>query len=196
MRAWRFSLPQCSCIRCWNRARARRNLKSSVWPRQRTSLIDAPAKQGSPCIWVDADACPNVIKDILFRAAERARVETILVANQRIRTPPSRFVRSIQVTGGLDAADEEIVSRIKTGDLVITADIPLAARVLEKGALALNPRGELYTSDSIGQRLSMRNFMDELRGAGVNTGGPAGLHPRDRQAFANQLDTWLSRQTS
>ena len=159
-------------------------------------MIDAPAKQGSPCIWVDADACPNVIKDILFRAAERARVETILVANQRIRTPPSRFVRSIQVTGGLDAADEEIVTRTKAGDLVITADIPLAARVLEKGALALNPRGELYTSDSIGQRLSMRNFMDELRGAGVNTGGPAGLHPRDRQAFANQLDTWLSRQTS
>lgn len=145
-------------------------------------------------IWVDADACPNVIKDILFRAAERARVPVTLVANSWIRTPPSRFVSSMQVSGGFDVADTEIVERCAAGDLVVTADIPLAARVLEKGALALNPRGELYTADSIAQRLSMRNFMDELRGAGVDTGGPAGFHARDRQAFGNALDRWLAKQ--
>lgn len=144
-------------------------------------------------IWVDADACPNVIKDILFRAAERAKVAVTLVANSWIRTPPSRFVSSLQVSGGLDVADTEIVERCVPGDLVVTADIPLAARVLEKGALALNPRGELYTADTIAQRLSMRNFMDELRGAGVNTGGPAGFHARDRQAFGNALDRWLAK---
>lgn len=116
-----------------------------------------------------------------------------LVANQWIRTPPSRFIRSIQVAGGLDAADQEIVRRTEAGDLVITADIPLAALVLDKSALALNPRGELYTADTIAQRLSMRNFMDELRGAGIDTGGPSSLHPRDRQAFANQLDAWLAK---
>lgn len=145
-------------------------------------------------IWVDADACPNVIKDILFRAADRACVEVVLVANSWIRTPPSRFIRSVQVPGGLDVADGEIVRRCGPGDLVVTADIPLAALALEKGALALNPRGELYTADTIAQRLSMRNFMDELRGAGIQTGGPAGLHARDRQAFANALDGWLARQ--
>jgi uncharacterized protein len=144
-------------------------------------------------IWVDADACPNVIKDILFRAAERARVAVTLVANQWIRTPPSRFVSSLQVAAGIDAADSEIGRRAGPRDLVVTADIPLAALVLEKGALALNPRGELYTADTIAQRLSMRNFMDELRGAGVNTGGPPSLHARDRQAFANQLDRWLAK---
>lgn len=144
-------------------------------------------------IWVDADACPNVIKDILFRAAERARVPVTLVANQWLRTPPSRFVRAVQVPAGLDVADSEIVRCAAPGDLVVTADIPLAALVIEKGALALNPRGELYTADSIAQRLSMRNFMDELRGAGIQTGGPAGLHARDRQAFANALDRWLAR---
>ncbi len=147
-------------------------------------------------IWVDADACPNLIKDILFRAAERARVPVTLVANQWIRTPPSRFVSSIQVAAGIDAADSEIVRRTGPRDLVVTADIPLAALVLEKGALALNPRGELYTADTIAQRLSMRNFMDELRGAGVNTGGPPSLHARDRQAFANQLDQWITRRSS
>lgn len=149
-------------------------------------LIEAGAQ-----IWVDADACPNVIKDILFRAAERARIPVTLVANQWIRTPPSRFIHSVQVAAGIDAADSEIVRRCETGDLVITADIPLAALAIEKGALALNPRGELYTADSISQRLSMRNFMDELRGSGINTGGPPSLHARDRQAFANQLDQWL-----
>lgn len=144
-------------------------------------------------IWVDADACPNVIKDILFRAAERARVPVTLVANQWLRTPPSRFVRAVQVPAGLDVADSEIVRCAAPGDLVVTADIPLAAAAIDKGALALNPRGELYTRDSIAQRLSMRNFMDELRGAGIDTGGPAALHPRDRQAFANALDRWLAR---
>lgn len=145
-------------------------------------------------IWVDADACPNVVKDILFRAAERTRVPVTLVANSWLRTPPSRYIRAVQVPGGLDVADSEIVRRCTPGDLVVTADIPLAALVLEKGALALNPRGELYTADTIAQRLSMRNFMDELRGAGVDTGGPAGFHARDRQAFGNALDRWLAKQ--
>jgi len=144
-------------------------------------------------IWVDADACPNVIKDILFRAAEREQVEVTLVANQWIRTPASRFIRSIQVPGGFDVADDEIVRRVAPGDLVVTQDIPLAAFAIEKGALALHPRGEMFTRDTIAARLSMRNFMEELRGAGVDTGGPAAMHPRDRQAFANELDKWLAR---
>ncbi|MCI4566576.1 YaiI/YqxD family protein [Lysobacter sp. CFH 32150] len=151
-----------------------------------------PAEVG-PQIWVDADACPGVIKDILFRAAERAKVPVTLVANQWLRTPPSRFIRSIQVSGGLDVADSEIVARVQRGDLVVTQDIPLAALVLEKGGIALNPRGELYTPDNMAERLSMRNFMDELRGSGVQTGGPAAFHARDCQAFANQLDRWLAR---
>ncbi len=147
-----------------------------------------------PRIWVDADACPAVIKDILFRAAERAHIETVLVANQWLRTPPSRHVRSMQVAGGPDVADDAIVERLSAGDLVVTQDIPLAARVLEKKGVALNPRGELYTANTIAERLSVRNFMEELRGAGVQTGGPAALHPRDRQAFAAQLDRWLAQQ--
>lgn len=144
-----------------------------------------------PQIWVDADACPVAIKEVLFRAADREQVHVTLVANQWIRTPPSRFVRSIQVPGGFDVADAEIVERVSAGDLVVTQDIPLAALVIEKGALAVHPRGELYTPDTIAQRLSMRNFMDELRGSGVDTGGPAAFHARDKQAFANQLDRWL-----
>lgn len=144
-------------------------------------------------IWVDADACPVPIKEILFRAADRAQVQVTLVANQPLRTPPSRFVRSIQVAGGFDVADDAIVERAQAGDLVVTQDIPLAAKVLEKGALAMNPRGVLFTTDSIAQQLSMRNFMEELRGAGVDTGGPSAFHARDKQAFANQLDIWLSR---
>lgn len=134
-----------------------------------------------------------MIKDILFRAAERAQIKTTLVANQWIRTPASRFVHSVQVPSGLDAADSEIVARSAAGDLVVTADIPLAALVIAKGALALDPRGELLSRETIAQRLSMRNFMDELRGAGVQTGGPTTLHTRDRQAFANQLDRWIAR---
>lgn len=148
----------------------------------------------APRIWVDADACPAVIKEILFRAAERARIETFLVANQWLRTPPSRFIRSLQVAGGADVADDAIVERLAAGDLVVTQDIPLAARALEKNAVALNPRGERYTANTIAERLSVRNFMEELRGAGVQTGGPAAFHPRDRQAFAAQLDRWLAQQ--
>lgn len=144
-------------------------------------------------IWVDADACPLAIKEVLFRAAEREQVPVTLVANQWLRTPPSRFVRAIQVPGGFDVADDEIVQRVAAGDLVVTQDIPLAAAAIAKGALAMHPRGELYTAETISQRLGMRNFMDELRGAGVDTGGPAAFHPRDKQAFANQLDRWLTR---
>ncbi len=144
-----------------------------------------------PHIWVDADACPAAIKEVLFRAAEREQVQVTLMANQWLRTPPSRFVRAIQVPGGFDVADNEIVERVSAGDLVVTQDIPLASAVIAKGALAVHPRGELYTPDTIAQRLSMRNFMDELRGAGVDTGGPAAFHARDKQAFANQLDRWL-----
>jgi len=144
-------------------------------------------------IWVDADACPVVIKEILFRAAKRAKVETVLVANQWLRTPQSRFIRSLQVAGGPDAADDAIAERVAAGDLVVTQDIPLAARVLEKHAQAVDPRGERYTANTIAERLSVRSFMEELRGAGVQTGGPATFHARDRQAFAAQLDRWLAQ---
>ena len=154
--------------------------------------MNTPAVAG-PQIWVDGDACPGVIKDILFRAAERAHVHVTLVANQWLRCPPSRYIRALQVQGGFDVADSEIVERMQPGDLVVTQDIPLAARVIEKGAAAVNPHGEPFTPDNIAQRLSMRNFMEELRGAGVQTGGPAAFHPRDRQAFANQLDRWLAQ---
>lgn len=144
-------------------------------------------------IWVDADACPKPIKDILFRAAERVGVPLTLVANHAIRTPPSRHITSVQVGGGFDVADQEITRRMRPGDLVITADIPLAATVIERGGHALNPRGELYTPDNIRERLNLRDFMDTLRGSGVQTGGPAALSANDRQAFANQLDRFLTR---
>ncbi|MEW6612853.1 MAG: YaiI/YqxD family protein [Pseudomonadota bacterium] len=144
-------------------------------------------------IWVDADACPGAIKEILFRAAERMPVPLTLVANQPLRTPPSRYIKTIQVSGGFDVADNEIAKRVQPGDLVVTADIPLAAAVIERGGHALSPRGEFYTPDNIRERLSLRNFMDELRGSGVNTGGPAAFSQSDRQAFANQLDRWLAR---
>jgi uncharacterized protein len=144
-------------------------------------------------IWVDADACPGVIKEIIFRAAERKQIQTTLVANQMLRTPPSRFIRAIQVAHGFDVADAHIVEQVVAGDLVITADIPLAALVIERGATALNPRGELYTTATIRERLTMRNFMEELRNAGVETGGPAAFNQADRQAFANQLDRLLAR---
>jgi len=142
-------------------------------------------------IWVDADACPKVIKDILFRAAERTRIELILVANQYLQTPTSKFIKSLQVPHGFDVADNEIVKKIDAGDLVITADIPLAAEVIAKGGHALNPRGELYTTDTIKARLSMRDFMDTLRSSGVQTGGPAALSHSDRLTFANSLDKFL-----
>jgi uncharacterized protein YaiI (UPF0178 family) len=144
-------------------------------------------------IWVDADACPNVIKEILFRAAARAQVSLTLVANQLLRTPPSPYIKAIQVPSGFDVADSKIVRQLQSGDLVITADIPLAALVIEKGGHALNPRGEFYTTENIRECLAMRNFMDELRNTGVNTGGPALLSLSDRQAFANQLDRFLTK---
>jgi len=144
-------------------------------------------------IWVDADACPNVIKEILFRVAERARVMVTLVANQPVATPRLQFVRAVQVSQGFDVADNEIVLRCAPGDLVITADIPLAAEVIDKGATALNPRGELYTRENVRARLNMRDFMDTMRSSGIHTGGPPALNQRDRQAFANALDRFIAR---
>lgn len=144
-------------------------------------------------IWVDADACPGVIKDILFRAAARTGMSLTLVANQPVRVPRSPNISMVQVGAGFDVADNEIVKRLEAGDLVITADVPLAAEAVEKGAYALNPRGELYTSDNVRARLNMRDFMDTLRSSGVDTGGPPALNKRDRQAFANQLDALLAR---
>jgi len=144
-------------------------------------------------IWVDADACPAVIKEILFRAAERTGVRMTLVANKPLRLPAIQNVRSLQVPTGFDAADKRIVELMEPDDLVITADVPLAAAAIEKGGVALNPRGELYTQENVRERLSMRNFMDELRSGGVNTGGPAALSQRERQLFANQLDRWLAK---
>jgi uncharacterized protein len=144
-------------------------------------------------IWVDADACPGVIKDILFRAAERAQVSMTLVANKLLRVPASRYVRSIQVPKGFDVADNEIVQRIAAGDLVITADVPLAAEVIGCGAHAIDPRGELYSPDTIRERLTMRDFLDQMRSSGVQTAGPAPLAPADRKRFADQLDRFLTR---
>ena len=144
-------------------------------------------------IWVDADACPNAIKEILFRAAGRRGIVTTLVANQLIRIPASPYIKSLQVPRGFDVADNEIVAKVAAGDLVITADIPLAADVIGRGGFALNPRGEFYTQDNIREHLTMRNFMDGLRSSGVETGGPATLNQADRQAFANRLDQFLAR---
>lgn len=144
-------------------------------------------------IWVDADACPNVIKDILYRAAERTRTELVLVANRPLAVPRSILISARTVAQGLDAADQAIVDGASPGDLAITADIPLAAKLVDKGVLAINPRGELYSTENIRSLLSMRNFMDELRGSGVQTGGPAAFGVRERQAFANQLDRLLAR---
>jgi uncharacterized protein YaiI (UPF0178 family) len=146
-------------------------------------------------IWVDADACPAVIKDILYRAANRVGVQLTLVANKPLRTPPSPHIKAVQVCAGFDVADHYIASAVQSGDLVITADIPLAAEVVECGGLALNPRGELYTAANVRQLLDMRNFMDELRASGVQTGGPAPLSNSDRQVFANQLDRLLARRS-
>ncbi|MBA5688524.1 YaiI/YqxD family protein [Rugamonas apoptosis] len=144
-------------------------------------------------IWVDADACPAVIKEILYRVADRVQLQVTLVANQLMRVPPSRFIRALQVPSGADVADQEIVRRLAAGDLVITGDIPLASDVLDKGGYALNPRGEFYTRDNIQQMLTMRAFLDELRGSGVDTGGPAAFSQADRQNFANSLDRHLHK---
>jgi len=144
-------------------------------------------------IWVDADACPKPVKEILFRACERCEVKLTLVANQPLYTPPSKFISTVQVPAGFDVADNEIVRLCEEGDLVVTADIPLAAEVIEKKAIALNPRGELYTPENIRERLNMRDFMSELRDTGVQTGGHSVYGNKEKQAFANQLDRLLSR---
>ena len=146
-------------------------------------------------IWVDADACPAVIRDILFRAADRARMRVTLVANQPVKRAVSPYIHFVQVPAGFNVADARIVEMMEPRDLVITADVPLAAAVIEKGGVALDPRGTLYTSENVRERLSLRNFMDELRGSGVNTGGPPSLGKRERQLFANQLDRWLAKAT-
>ena len=147
-------------------------------------------------IWVDGDACPAVIKDILFRAAVRAKALLTLVANQPMKVPRSEWITILTVSSGLDVADRQIVELLEPGDLVITADVPLAANAVAKGGTALDPRGELYTEENIGARLAMRNLLDELRGGGLVAGGPAPFSASDRQAFANQLDRWLvKRQT-
>ena len=144
-------------------------------------------------IWVDADACPGPVMEILFRAADRVRVTVTLVANKPLRIPESPYVKSIRVSAGFDVADRRIARLVDRGDLVVTADIPLAADVIKRGALALDPRGELYTADNVGERLAVRNLMDELRSAGMDTGGPASYGKSERQAFANQLDRLLTR---
>jgi uncharacterized protein YaiI (UPF0178 family) len=144
-------------------------------------------------IWVDADACPKVIKEILYRAAERARVPLTLVANRPLRIPPSPYIRTLQVPAGFDVADKQIVDQIHADDLVITADIPLAAAVIEKGGHALDPRGEFYTESNVRERLSVRDFMDELRSTGVVTGGPSEFSQGNRKAFANELDRFLRK---
>ncbi|WP_241607862.1 YaiI/YqxD family protein [Rosenbergiella australiborealis] len=142
-------------------------------------------------IWVDADACPVVIKEVLYRAAERTKTVVTFVANQSLRVPPSEYLKMLRVSAGFDVADNEIVKRVGKGELVITSDIPLAAEVLEKGGEALNPRGERYSRDTIRQRLVMRDFMETLRSSGIPSGGPAALSQKDRQLFANELDKWF-----
>ena len=144
-------------------------------------------------IWVDADACPVVIKEILFRASERIRIQMTLVANQTLNIPPSRYIKFLKVPPGFDVADNEIVKRLNAGDLVITSDIPLAAEAIDKKAFVLSPRGELYSSDNIRARLSIRDFMETLRASGIDTGGPSALTQNDRQAFANHLDKLLNK---
>ncbi len=143
-------------------------------------------------IWVDADACPVAIKEILYRAANRTEIELTLIANQMLRVPPSPWIKALQVPSGFDAADRRIAQEVAAGDLVVTADVPLAAQVIAKGAVVIDPRGELLDKGNIQERLSMRNFMETLRNTGVETGGPASLSAADRQAFANQLDRLLS----
>jgi hypothetical protein len=145
-------------------------------------------------IWVDADACPVVIKEILYRAADRTGVQLTLVANQPLHTPSSANINTLQVARGFDVADDEIVKRLNAGDLVITSDIPLAAEVIQKGGHALSPRGELHTTENIGARLNMRDFLDTMRSSGVEMGGgPAAFSQRDKQDFANNLDRFLTK---
>jgi uncharacterized protein YaiI (UPF0178 family) len=149
----------------------------------------------APSIWVDADACPVVVKEILYRAAERTSTPLTLVANRLLAVPRSPWISALQVQHGFDVADEEIVKRLRPGDLVITADIPLAAEVIARGGQALNPRGEMFSPETIRAQLTLRDFMDTLRASGVQTGGPPALSPADRKNFAGQLDRWLARAT-
>lgn len=144
-------------------------------------------------IWVDADACPGDVKELLFRAADRRKVRITFVANQPVRTPRSDYLDSVCVPGGMNMADRHIVEQAAPGDLVITADVPLAAAAIDKGADAIEPRGELFTSVNIGERLAARNLLDQLRGGSLITGGPAAYSANDRQAFANQFDRWVSK---
>ncbi len=144
-------------------------------------------------IWVDADACPVVVKEILYRAANRTQVPLILIANQMLRVPPSPWITAVQVPGGFDVADQRIVKEAQSGDLIITADVPLAAQAIAKGAIVIDPRGELLNASNIQERLAVRNFLDSLRSSGVDTGGPAAFSDADRKAFANQLDRLLAK---
>lgn len=162
-------------------------------PDDARKLLASPVRGPGVTIWVDADACPKVIRDILFRAAERTGVALVLVANRLLPTPPRANIRALAVAPGFDVADNEIVARVAAGDLVITADIPLAYEVIEKGATALNPRGELYTSANVKARLVMRDLMDQLRGSGIHSGGPPPLSESEKRQFANHLDRYLAR---
>ena len=145
-------------------------------------------------IWVDADACPNPIKEILFKASQRVKMPLTLVANQYLKTPNSNLIKAVQVEQGFDVADNFIAANVEAGDMVITQDIPLAAEVIEKGALVISPRGEKYTKNNIGARLNMRDFMEEMRGAGEQIGGPKAFSNQDKQQFGNALDQWLAKQ--
>lgn len=144
-------------------------------------------------IWVDADACPTVIKEILYKAAQRTKLNLIIVANRQFRIPKNQFIQFRKVSSGLDVADNEIAKNVESEDLVITSDIPLAAKIVGKGAFGLNPRGEIYTTENISERLSTRDFLDALRSSGVETGGPSAITKRDRQSFANSLDQMLNK---
>ncbi len=162
-------------------------------------MTDNTATNGTPpgiTVWVDADACPTAIKEILFKASLRTKTTLTLVANHHMRTPPTAWITLLQVPAGFDIADNEIVKRVQQNDLVITSDIPLAAEVIDKGAQALNPRGEKYTKDNIKQRLNMRDFMDTLRGSGIDTGGSPPMSASERREFANQLDKYLNQHTA
>jgi len=178
--------------RVYFRHRSRRSPGGSYRHLHRTS--EPTRKYFTLTIWVDADACPVVVKEIIFRAAIRTETQTTLVANSFIKVPSSKYITCLQVPQGFDVADNEIVRRTEEGDLVITADIPLAAEVMEKGAIALNPRGERYSDDTIKQTLNLRDFMDTMRSSGEHTGGPPPLNQSNRQAFANELDKYLVQQ--
>jgi uncharacterized protein YaiI (UPF0178 family) len=155
--------------------------------------VVVPKPKSTMTLWIDADACPRILREVIFRAADRHQLPTVFVANQPVGITPSNLIRSMQVSGGADMADQEIVSRMKAGDLVMTQDIPLAAQVIEKGGTALHPRGEVFTMDNVRARLHLRDFMDSLRGAGVQTGGPPPLTDRDKKQFADGLEKTIVR---